>query len=63
VVCGRRSPDSYDFEKWERVFRTGPPLAQTPIGRGAIARAYVDSVAMPNGETSKRAMVGIKVGF
>lgn len=62
VVCGRR-PGNFDFEKWERVFRTDPLLAETPIGRGAVARAYVESVGMPDGQVSKRAMVGIKIGF
>jgi hypothetical protein len=62
VVCGRR-PGSFDYEKWERVFRTGPLLAETSIGPGAVARAYVESVAMPGGQISKRAMVGIKIGF
>lgn len=63
VVCGRRPRADYDLEKWERVFRTGPLLAQKAIGPGAIARAYVESVAMPGGQVSKRAMVGVKIGF
>ena len=63
VVCGRRPPGIFDFEKWERLFRTGPLLAETAIGPGAVARAYVESVEMPGGQVSKRAMVGVKVGF
>ena len=63
VVCGRRPPGAYDFEKWERVFRTGPLRAETAIGGGAVASAYVESVAMPGGQVSKRAMVGVKLGF
>jgi hypothetical protein len=63
VVCGRRPRADYDLEKWERVFRTAPLLAEKSIGPGAVARAYVESVAMPGGQVSKRAMVGIKVGF
>jgi hypothetical protein len=63
VVCGRRPGGAYDLEKWERVFRTKPLLAETSIGPGAVARAYVESVAMPGGQISKRAMVGIKIGF
>jgi hypothetical protein len=62
VVCGRR-PKNFDFEKWERVFKTDPPLAEKSIGRGAVARAYVESVPMPAGQVSKRAMVGVKIGF
>lgn len=63
VVCGRRPGGVYDLEKWERVFRTKPLAAETSIGRGAVARAYVESVAMPGGQASRRAMVGVKVGF
>ncbi|HEU0135577.1 MAG TPA: hypothetical protein VFR28_12210 [Allosphingosinicella sp.] len=63
VVCGRRKPGAFDMEKWEREFRTDPLLAEKPIGPGAVARAYVESVAMPGGQVSKRAMVGVKIGF
>ncbi len=63
VVCGRRPRADFDFEKWERVFRTSPLLAEKAIGPGAVARAYVESVAMPGGQVSKRAMVGVKIGF
>lgn len=63
VVCGRRPGGAFDFEKWERVFRTAPLLAERSIGPGAVARAYVESVAMPGGQVSKRAMVGVKIGF
>jgi hypothetical protein len=62
VVCGRRRSD-YDMEKWARIFRTEPLVAETAIGRGAVARAYSESVAMPGGQVSKRAMVGIKLPF
>ncbi len=63
VVCGRRPRGDFDFEKWERVFRTSPLLAEKAIGPGAVARAYVESVALPGGQVSKRAMVGVKIGF
>jgi hypothetical protein len=62
VVCGRRSRD-YEYEKWERVFKTDPLVAEKGIGPGAVVRAYVESVPMPGGQVSKRAMVGIKVKF
>jgi hypothetical protein len=62
VVCGRR-PGVYDFEKWERMFEAGPLVAETSLGGGAVARAYVESVEMPNGQVSKRAMVGVKIKF
>lgn len=63
VVCGRRPRGDYDIEKWERVFKTKPLIAEKGIGRGATAGIYVDSVAMPGGQVSKRALVGIKVKF
>ncbi|HEX9965643.1 MAG TPA: hypothetical protein VGB04_11745 [Allosphingosinicella sp.] len=63
VVCGRRLRGDFDLEKWERVFRTGPLLAEKSIGRGAVARAFTESVDMPGGQVSKRAMVGIRLGF
>ncbi|MET1113214.1 MAG: hypothetical protein ABWX67_16980 [Allosphingosinicella sp.] len=62
VVCGRR-PGSYDYEKWERLFRTGPLVAEKGIGPGTVVRAYVESVAMPGGQVSNRAMVGVRVKF
>jgi hypothetical protein len=63
VVCGRRPGGVYDYEKWEREFRTRPLLAEKGIGRGAVVRAYTESVEMPGGQISKRAMVGIRMGF
>jgi hypothetical protein len=63
VVCGGRPGGVYDMEKWERVFRTKPLVAERSIGRGAVVRAYTESVEMPGGQISKRAMVGIRLGF
>lgn len=63
VVCGRRPQGTYDMEKWERVFRTKPLVAETSIGRGASVRVYGESAGMPGGQISKRAMVGIKIPF
>lgn len=63
VVCGRRPRADFDMEKWERVFAISPLLAEKGIGPGAVARAYVESVGMPGGQVSKRAMVGVKIGF
>jgi hypothetical protein len=62
VVCGRR-PGTYQYEKWERLFRTDPLLAETGLGGGAVARAYAESVEMPGGQISKRAMVGVRLKF
>lgn len=63
VVCGRRPRGDFDFEKWERVFKTEPLMAEISIGDGAVARAYVESVEMPGGQISKRVMVGVKMKF
>ena len=63
VVCGRRPRADFDLEKWERVFRTGPLLAEKSIGPGAVVRAYGESVDMPGGQVSKRAMVGVRLKF
>lgn len=63
VVCGRRLGGDFDYEKWERVFRTAPLVAETPIGPGAVAGIWVESVAMPGGQVSKRVLVGVKVKF
>ena len=64
VVCGRRpGRGDYDLEAWEKVFREKPLIAEIGVGGGAKARAYVESAPMPQGQVSKRAMVGIKIGF
>jgi hypothetical protein len=63
VVCGRRPRGDYDMEKWARVFRTDPLIAEKSIGPGTTAGVYVDSAAMPGGQISKRALVGIKLRF
>lgn len=63
VVCGRRPGGDFDYEKWERVFRTKPLTAETSIGPGAVAGIWVESVEMPGGQVSKRVLVGVKVKF
>ena len=64
VVCGRRpGAGDYPLEKWERVFREEPLVAEKRIGRGAVARASVEQVELGSGQVSKRAMVGVKLKF
>jgi hypothetical protein len=64
LVCGRRRPgNDYPFEEMERLFREKPIRAEVGIGGGATARAYVDQVEMPQGQVSKRIMIGIKMPF
>lgn len=62
-VCGRRPRGAYDLDRWAQVFETGPVRAEKGIAPGAVARAYTESVEMPGGAVSKRAMVGVKVKF
>ncbi|HYJ83124.1 MAG TPA: hypothetical protein VEW26_09820 [Allosphingosinicella sp.] len=63
IVCGRRPGGVYDYDKWEREFRTAPLVAEKGIGPGAVVRAYAESVGMPDGQVSKRAMVGVRIKF
>jgi hypothetical protein len=64
IVCGRRpGTGDYDLEKWEKIFREDPLVAETNLGNGVTGRAYTEQVDFGNGFVSKRAMVGIKIGF
>ena len=64
VVCGRRPlRNEYPLEEMERRFATKPLVAETDMGGSGKARAYVESVEMPGGQTSKRIMFGIKLPF
>jgi len=64
VVCGRRQAgDGYRLQEMPRTFKEKPIVAETSIGGGAVARAYVESVEMPGGQISKRIMFGIKLPF
>lgn len=64
VVCGRRpGGGDYPLDEMARIFEPRPAVAETDIGGGARARAYVESYAMPDGTISKRVMVGVRVPF
>jgi len=63
LVCGRRSGGDYPMEEWERIFAARPLLAETEIAPGVTGPAFVESVQFPNGEVSKRVMIGIKRPF
>ncbi len=64
VVCGARRPaGAYPLEEMARIFEPRPLVAQTRLFGSVRGRAYVESVGMPQGQVSKRAMVGIKLGF
>lgn len=63
VVCARISGEGYDYEGAERRYRQGPMDAETGLFGTVRGRVYVESVGMPNGDVSKRVMVGIKLPF
>ncbi len=63
VVCGRRSGGNYPMEEMARRYASRPVVAETGIGAGATARAFVEQVELGAGQISKRAMVGIKLPF
>ena len=67
LVCGNRGgakqyriqplPPGYSSEGG------GLPKAEMSLGGGVTGRAYVESVAMPDGTISKRIMIGIGTKF
>ena len=64
VVCGRRErADEFEAAQRSRYANKGPFRAETSLGEGATGGIYVDSVAMPGGQVSKRLTVGVKVAF
>ena len=64
LVCGRREgAGDYPFEEEQRRYAERPLRAETTLTGNVRLRAFVDSAQMPNGETSTRVMVGIRVPF
>ncbi|WP_158266553.1 hypothetical protein [Allosphingosinicella deserti] len=63
VVCGRRQDEDAGVKYRPEFAEQQPLAAEIGIGGGAKARAFVDQVGMPDGQISKRIMVGIKVPF
>ncbi len=63
VVCGRRIGDGYRVPDLGRQYEERPLVAETGIAPNASVRAYTESVQMPDGQISKRAMVGVKLRF
>ncbi|TFI58381.1 hypothetical protein E2493_10380 [Sphingomonas parva] len=63
VVCGRR-PKGEDYPIDRKADYAAKPIrAEKDLGGGATGGIYVDSVAMPGGQISKRITVGVKVAF
>ena len=65
VVCARRrgGANGYPIDEWVRIFATGPLVAETGIAPNTVVRAYTEQAELGAGQVSKRAMVGIKLGF
>ncbi|HEX8401032.1 MAG TPA: hypothetical protein VF628_04940 [Allosphingosinicella sp.] len=63
VVCARRRGGDYPVEEMARRYASKPLMAETGIAPDTSVRAYTESVPMPGGQTSKRAMVGVKLRF
>jgi hypothetical protein len=63
IVCGRRRSNGYPYEKMERLFAEEPLRAEVTIAPGVKLNLSADSVAMPEGQVSKRATVGVKIAF
>jgi hypothetical protein len=66
LICGRRlaeslSPD--EMARLARLYEQGPVDAETGLFGKVRGRVYTEEVAMPNGQVSKRAMIGIKLPF
>src|SRR5881628_4059965 len=64
VVCGSREHDSpYRLPKLSQKYERGAFRAQTELAPGLHASAHVDSVDLPGGAKSNRALVSIGIGF
>ena len=63
VVCARRRGGDYPMEAMARRYASKPLVAETGIAPNTDVRAYTESVPMPGGQTSKRALVGVKLRF
>jgi hypothetical protein len=64
VVIGRRPPpNAYRLPDLTGRWQERPVRAETSLGGGAVARAYVESVEFPGGQISQRVMVGIGLPF
>ena len=66
LICGRRLAESISPEEMARlatIYEQGPVDAETHLFGKVRGRAYTEEVGMPNGQVSKRAMIGIKLPF
>jgi len=64
VVCGSRDHDSpYRLPKLPQKYERGSFRAETELVPGVHASAHVDSVDLPGGAKSNRALISIGIGF
>jgi hypothetical protein len=66
LVCGRRpaaSVGAAEMARLARLYEQGPIDAETGLTGNVRGRVYTEEVAMPGGQVSKRAMIGIRLPF
>jgi hypothetical protein len=66
LVCGRRpavSLSAAEMARLAKLYEQGPIDAETGLVGNVRGRVYTEEVAMPNGQVSKRAMIGIRLPF
>ena len=64
VVCGSREHDSrYRLPNLSQKYERGAFRAETELAPGLHASAHVDSVDLPGGAKSNRALLSIGIGF
>jgi hypothetical protein len=66
LVCGRRPAGSLgagEMARLAKLYEQGPMDAETGLFGQIRGRIYTEEAAMPNGQVSKRAMVGIRLPF
>ena len=67
LVCGSRGGSKqYRIQPLPPGYSSdsgGLPKAEMGLGAGATGRVYVESVGMPDGQISKRIMIGIGTKF
>jgi hypothetical protein len=66
LVCGRRPAGSLsaaEMARLAKLYAQGPIDAETGLFGKVRGRVYTEQAGMPNGQVSKRAMVGIRLPF
>jgi hypothetical protein len=66
LVCGRRPTaalSAAEMARLAKLYEQGPLDAETGLFGPVRGRVYTEEVAMPGGQVSKRAMVGIRLPF